>query len=311
MKRLSYLFAVLLLLGATFMISCTKTEETPQDLTPTIDFKGGSAYISGDATLDISQDFMIGITASSNSTSGTKLTSLYVSRTYNNAVWWDSTFTFSETNIDYNFQFTSLTVEGTERIYFKITDKDGQINELALNITTHHAAGLINFFTQKILGAQHSATGSSFASSDGTVYTFLDAYANQAKIDWLYYYGANDKATLASPNDEHAWLVFTWQADPTKALENWAIKNDTRFKKLDAASINWDNITDDVIIVEQTQTGVDKTRITQTDDALGVGSILGFITAGGKRGMIKIDAIDAPAGSENTGTITISVKVQQ
>jgi hypothetical protein len=296
MKKLTYLLASLLLLGATFMISCTKTSETPQDLKPTINFKGGGNYISQDATLDISQDFTIGITASANATSGTKLASLYVSRTYNNAIWFDSTFTFSEAYIDYDFQFTSITVEGTERIAFKVTDKDGQTNEVSLSITTQHAAGLINFFTQKILGSYDNlTTGSSFASVDGTVYNLADAKTHAEKIDWLYFYGTTNQATIASPFDSDARSVYP-------SIETWSVKNATLFKKITTA-VDWASIADDTPILQLTADGVTESKVNQ----LAVGDILGFITVTGKHGLIKIDAI--VTGS--AGTITFSVKVQQ
>ena len=68
-------------------------------------------------------------------------------------------------------------------------------------------------------------------------------------------------------------------------------------------TIDWSSITNDGIIVSQTATGVTNTRIIN----LAAGDILAFITATGKKGMIKVESISGTSD----GTITIDVKVQQ
>ena len=151
----------------------------------------------------------------------------------------------------------------------------------------------------KILGAQGSSTGSSFASIDGTVYKIADAKANAAKIDWLYFYGATNLATLASPNDAAAASVFN---DPTNGLATWSVRNNTLFKKV-TGPVDWNGIVNDSLIMIETASGVTNSKI----NSLVVNNYLSFITASGKKGMIKVEAING----NDSGTITISVKVQQ
>jgi hypothetical protein len=302
MKKLSYLFAILFLAGTSFMMSCKDTTETPQDLKPNIDFKGGAAYISADATLTTLQEFLIGITASPNTTSGKNLANLKVTRTYNNAIWFEWDTTVNVAYVDIDFSFLALTVAGTERIAFVVTDKDGETNTIDLNITTQVVNGPINFYTQKILGAQESNLGSSFASVDGTIYLLADAFDNQGKIDWLYFYGTGTEqnlATIASPNDTSAAKVFNYG---NFQLANWTIKNDTRFKIIPTI-VDWAAITDDGTIKQLTQDGVIGTKVNHLE----IGNVLGFITVTGKRGLIKVDNIT----DTDNGTIEISVKVQQ
>ncbi|MCX6233354.1 MAG: hypothetical protein NT175_01320 [Bacteroidetes bacterium] len=299
MKKLSYLFAILLLAGTSFMMSCKDTTETPQDLKPNIDFKGGAAYISADATLTTLQEFLIGITASPNTTSGKNLANLKVTRTYNNAVWFEWDTTVNVAYVDIDFSFLALTVAGTERISFVVTDKDGQTNEVALNITTQVVNGPINFFTQKILGSYASSTGSSFASIDGSIYNLADAKANAAKVDWLYFYGGTNHATIAAPDDADAAIVFN---DLTNGLSTWSVRNATRLKKITTV-VDWAAITDDGTIKQLTADGVTETKIPD----LVVGNISGFKTVTGKFGLIKVDNITGTTA----GTIEISVKVQQ
>ena len=283
------------------MTSCKKEEE---DGPPNINFKGGATYISQDATLNTLEAFTIGINASSNTTSGALLTNLNISRTFDNQTWFSWDTALNVDHYDLNVSFLALTVEGVERIAFKVTDANGISEEISLNITTESVAGPINFFTQKWLGSyDNNDTGSSFASIDGTVYMLADAKVNSEKVDLVYFFGATLGATLAAPDDGKAALVFTGP----NGLDTWAQRNNTRFKKLDETTINWGDITDDTIIVEQTETGVDSSRISNTEDGLEAGDMLGFITASGKKGMILIDEIIPGAA----GSISISVKVQQ
>lgn len=304
MKKFAYLFSILMIGSLLFWTACEDDDE-PGDLKPGLNFKGAAGYISEDATLNTNEPFLVGLNATANANSGAKLALLEITRTFNNAVWfeWDTAIDVAFYNIDINLQ--AINVVGTERISFKVTDKDGQSSEIAINITTEMAAGPINSYVQKILGAQHSITGSSFASADGTIYQMADAMLNSEKIDWVYYYGDTDNQTIAAPDDEHAKQVFTLLNDA-----NWTTHNPTRFNKLDAGTITWDNIADDTQIIALTSSGVDKSRITKKDNNLAAGDILGFITASNKRGLIRVDAINIGSNGKE-GTIELSVKVQQ
>ncbi len=297
MKKLAYLFAFLMVSGFFFMTSCADDEEG--DVKPTINFKGGVGYVSEDVTLDTDANLTIGITAASNSSSGAKLSLLELTRVYNNATWftWDTAIDVAYYSID--ITLTSLNVEGTEKIAFKVTDKDGQTNEISVNITTENAAGPITAFDQKILGSYQSTTGSSFASVDGSIYSLAEAKANQAKVDWMYFYGASDLATLAAPDDAHAALVFN---SATNGLQTWTTKNTTRFRKVTTV-IDWNAITDDSIIMTEAATEPDQSRMA----TLASSDVLLFKTVTGLYGMIKVNNIAVGAD----GTIDISVKVQQ
>jgi hypothetical protein len=301
MKKL--LFATLSLVlfaGTVFFSSCSKSEDnTPTDQNPVINFVAKSGYVSGDVTLTAGAAFKVNITAFSNTSSGSKLAELIISRVYNNnpKTILDSTISLSSLNAE--FQANALSLVGTERWIFKVVDKAGYSSEISFNITTEAAAGPINTFSMKILGAQTAATGSSFASIDGTIYSLAEAKANQAKVDFMYYYGATDLATLAAPDDAHAAQIFT---NATNGLQTWTTKNATRFK-LVSDVINWDAITDDEVIVAQCASGVTESRI----PGLVAGKYLAFITASGKKGMIKVESIT----TGDSGDITISVKVQQ
>jgi len=302
MKTRIFLFLSIMIAGMAFVSSCSDDTVDPVDVKPTINFIGGAGYISAAATVPAGSAIKMGINAFANSTSSAKLVKLTITRVFNNTpvIFLDSTINVSS----YSLTFTSeaRSEAGPESWYFKITDKDNQTNEISLIITTESAAGPINTFSMKILGSYNSPTGSSFASIDGTVYTLANAKANSAKIDWLYYYGdgtVGNQATIASPKDSLAQIVFN---EGPNNLESWSVHNNTLFKKV-TDPIVWASITDDEEIVAQTASGVTNTYIPQ----LVSNDILAFITASGKKGLIKVESITGTAA----GTMTISVKVQQ
>jgi hypothetical protein len=301
MKKIRYFFFIALASGLALLNSCSDDETvTPVDETPTINFVGGAGYISSNATLKVNETFKVGINAFSNATTGANLVKFTITRIFNNIpATQDTTINTDQLNIEVHA--TANSQVGSETWYFKVTDKNNKTKEISFTITTEAVTtyGPINEFSMKILGAQDNATGSSFASIDGTVYTMVDAKTNASKIDWLYFYGATNFATIASPEDTDAKAVFN---NATWGLQTWSVRNNTLFKKVDGP-IDWNGIVNDSLIQIETASGVTNTKINQ----LVMNNVLSFITASGKKGMIKVMAIDGT----QTGTITISVKVQQ
>ncbi|MCX6249178.1 MAG: hypothetical protein NTX61_00345 [Bacteroidetes bacterium] len=299
MKKLLFILSVMLIAGSAFFSSCSKSDTTPASQPPSITFGAGTGYLTGDATINAGTGFRVNIVAFPNTTSTSKLTKLTVTRVQNNnpTVAIDTTFSLTSLNIVITAHASATA--GTEKWFYKITDAADQAAEVSLTITTVNSSGPINTFSMKILGAQHSTAGSSFASSNGNVYLLADAKTNQTLIDWVYYYGASDFASIAAPDDDNAMAVFN---DVTNGLQTWSIRNATRFNILSDA-ITWDAITNDAVIIQQTATGVDGSRIV----SLSVGNYLAFITSSGKKGLIKVESITDGADGE----ISISVKVQQ
>jgi hypothetical protein len=301
MKKVAFLMSGLLMAGTIFFSGCSTDSTTPGDIHPSMNFVGGGSYISADAQLTVGTIFTVGLNAFSSTESNSKLAKLTVTRIFQNKpfVLLDSNLNVAQFSIDISIGANPNA--GTENFTFLITDKDGQSKELSFVITTVDVSGPgpINTFSMKIMGAQGSATGSSFASIDGSVYGGAEAKTNAAKVDWLYFFGASNLATIAAPDDADAAAVFT---NATYGLQTWSVLNSTRFKRVTDA-IDWNAITDDAIIVAQTATGVDQTKVNNLD----ITDILAFQTVGGKKGLIRVEEILGTS----TGTITISVKVQQ
>lgn len=300
MKKYLLFFGAILLFSTTFLTSCT-TDNTTVDLPPTIGFLAESDYLTGDATLTVNMPFTIKVIAQENATSTKNLVSLKITRVFNlNS--WDTTFTFNDPSYTLLFSSTAQATAGVEKIEFKVTDKDGQSATKSLQITTQVVVTPIpvNTFTMKILGSYQSTTGSSFASIDGTVYTLAEAFANQASIDFLYWWGASTSATIGAPNDPKAMEVYTG----INGLPNWTTRNATRFISTTQTAAEFDAIGDnDGDILATLAAGATLSRM----GTLAVGNVFGFLTVTDKYGLIKVTHITTGAG----GDITIDVKVQQ
>ncbi len=295
MKKLSFI-AIILFVTGVFFTSCTKDDTKDP---PTISFLGGNNYVSGDVTLTAGSQFSWGIAASTNS--GKNLNSFKAVRKFENVI------TITEVDSSFNaasFQQAYMSfaqpAAGTEDWTFTVTDKDGLSSTISFTITTEVAGPDITTYTDKILGAQANNSGSSFASVDGTIYSLADAKANADKIDWLYFYGATNHATIAAPNDVSAASVFN---NATNGLQTWTVLNNTKFKMTTINSSAFDAINTSAQIAAVVAVPVPGDS---KENNLAVGNILGFTTADGKLGLIRVDAITGT----DSGTINITVKVQ-
>jgi hypothetical protein len=278
--------------------SCTKDSEDPIAQPPTITLQVGADYVYQNTTVTVNTPLKVGIRALENATSGANLVSFTFTRTFGiNTNTYDTSFNSSSYQTDWLINANSQA--GNETFIFSVKDKDGLTANVTIIITTTPLSGEINTWSMKLLGAQASTTGSSFASIDGTVYNLTNAKANANKVDWLYYYGATDLATIAAPNDPNAKSVYN---NATNGLQTWAKLNATKFKLITDA-VDFNAITDDAVIVAQTASGVTETRIT----ALQADKLIAFITDSGKKGILKVESITGT----NAGTMTISVKVQK
>jgi hypothetical protein len=298
MKKLMIIAGVMLFSTSLFFSSCTDDDEPKPVQPPSISFLTGADFISSDATVTVSSQFKVKVYVEENADSKSNLKSLEITRVFNlNS--WDTTYNLSGASGSVEITFSAQPTAGLENITFEVMDNAGQKASISLKITTEESSGPINTFTMKILGSYQSSYGSSFASIDGSVYTLAEAKANSAKVDFLYWWGASTSATLGAPDDENAADVYD---NATNGIPTWPTKNATRFKSTSTTAAEFDTFTDDSEIVG-IATGADQTRI----GSLTSGSVLAFVTASGKYGMIKVTNVVAGAD----GSITIDVKVQQ
>ncbi len=264
------------------------------------EYQPGWNRIDADVTLTVGEEFVFGITGNTNSDKYLKR--LLIQRKFENV----STITI----LDSALNTVSITLDimtfayptvGLEDFICTLWDKNDKSTTINFTITTEPAASDITTYEDIILGAQASTTGGSFATVDGMVYTLDMAKANSDKIDFLYFYGATNLATLAAPDDADAATVFTG----ANGLDTWDVLNPTKFKTTTLSSADFDAITSSsqlvTVAVLPTQPNLSKAN------DLSVGDVLAFKTVEEKFGLIRVDAIN---GANNAGTIEITVKVQ-
>ena len=218
MKNFKLLLILVVALGMA-TTSCKKDEDTtPVDVTPNIDFKGGAAYISSDATVVAGEDFMIGITASSNASSGKKLTSVKYTVTSNNVVVLEEDSVFSETsfNLDYIFRMDDA---GQAVFKFEVTDKDGQKNSVMLTITAEPGTTPLGD-AQEVEWVRAGGTAGTGLAGFGLKWT--------SNVKVVHAVIQKDVATKLVQLGADAWTNFTIQEDLMAAIDAAADMGDYR-----------------------------------------------------------------------------------
>ncbi|MGB4655109.1 MAG: hypothetical protein ACOXZ9_01025 [Bacteroidales bacterium] len=302
MKKIKFIFAFLAIAGM-FMVTSCGTDDTIDP--PTIQFLTGPEYTSTSVVVAPGSDIRVGVEAFSQENSTLKRFNFSVQ---DEAGVLQSFFdtTFSTTSYTFDEIIEVQDVEASVNYIFTVYDDQNQSNQIQITVTTEAAPGNIRVYENVVLGAQNSAVGSSFASSNGTVYTLADARANSALIDWIYFYDSNFEACIAAPNDTDAHNAF---GDYVNAPANWDTKNPTKFQFVELPEGTlWADITNDLTIV-RLATDVEESKVA----FLGVGKIIAFRTVAGKLGLLRVEEITQMGDplSYQKGTITYSIKVQE
>lgn len=264
------------------------------------EYQPGQERIDSDTTLFVGEQFVFGILAESASIEN--LDRILVERNYENVssiTIFDSTLNASSFTND--FMTFSYPNQGLEEFTLTAWDKKNRQSSVSFSITTIPVASNITIYEDKILGAQNSTTGIAFATDDGTVYQLADAKDNAEKIDFVYFYGATNLATIAAPDDATAAQVYN---NAQNGLQTWSVLNNTRYKMTDLSGDEFNLITSltQLIITATYPSSPDQSRI----NYLSTGDVLAFETAGELFGLIRIDNIITGAN----GLMEITVKVQ-
>jgi len=239
MKKWNYLFAALLMSVAVVFTSCSDEEET--DPGPSLSLKGGSAYTSQDATIQVNEAIMVGVNGLKSPVSGQKLTRFKFSITSNNVAttYVDSTFNADSFTWESELTFTGV---GEGRLLFELWDKGGMKTDQAFTITIEDPGAQINKYMDVEFGSWNDAVGSFFASTEGITYTVgqtRNVPANQAKIDFLFFKGVTNGNTFASPDDADAGTI-----QDLGPVSDWTNKNQTRFNPTTITVAQFDAIGD-------------------------------------------------------------------
>lgn len=279
MKKSIYLFGLLLLAGAMVVSSCKKDdeEEPVVDLTPVLTFIGGAGYTADDATLAPSATFKVGINASANATSNSKIVTFEVVRTFNNVpttVFEDDNI--NETNYSWEQDLIANTKTGEERWTFTVTDKDGLKKELSFVITT---ISNVSSYKGLEMGSFNDDLPSFLATATGTLLSKAQAGAAQETVDMAFYLGAINKSTFGAPSNADVQAVFGLPA------AGWTTYNNTLFEMASINAAEFDAIGGSYAFPEFTGTDDDINN-------LEAGDVVFFKTVENKHGYLKVNSIN-------------------
>jgi hypothetical protein len=279
MRKLSLFIALGLFVAGTFT-SCTKDDTKPA---PTITFNvGGVAKTEATATVGTALLFEVRVQAPAK----IKQITFYQGADESNKqqIGTAKTSGFTNDTLDISNQTVTATAAGTLKFFVTVVDENDQESSAALTITVSEpvVGGAISTYTAVLLGSnQNTSTGSYLSTTTGEVFFSSAKQAKSAVIDIIY----------GSENSTDEFF------SPALALSGITGGNATKYA---TSTINFDNVTDDLLLQGITAT-LDKVS------GIVVGNVYQFVTAAGKKGIFKVTAYTAGI----SGSVTINVKVQK
>jgi hypothetical protein len=197
--------------------------------------------------------------------------------------------TTDDINYSFRYDVTGVTTE----LSIKITAVDKDAQEVSESIVIQPTEGTISSFTAILLGGQTNAEPSCLDANTGTRYSVNQSGAADV-IDFVYYYGATNLATIAAPNDSsvngEGVNALNWTND-------WDPQNATLFgsTSLVFASVTYADLAG--------ITGLADSK----ENELSIDDVIAFQTVDGKKGIAMVT--DLTTGT--SGSITINVKIQE
>jgi hypothetical protein len=205
----------------------------------------------------------------------------------------------------YTYKFAPKSV-GSKKYNINVTDSKDLKATSTLSITVEALS--YNAYTTTLLYAPTADKTSKtfFSSTTGTTYDVTGFSSNSATIDFGYFYGASNHATLASASD------YLTTAYDIATLYPSATKNVTTFAK---ATVTYASITKSADIASAYTTGTLATDGSNPAGGatrvklLAAGNVIAFKTAAGKYGVANVVATSGTDAAG--GSITLDVKVQK
>lgn len=208
----------------------------------------------------------------------------------------------------FNYQFSYVVPSslgaGTEVDFtFTVTDEDQESATQQYKVIVTQSGSALERGTAVLLGSQNSANEPSLYAT-GSLQTFalsgFDNAANDDKIDFVYYFGNTNEATIAAPSDE---TVAGSSNAVYDQVGNWENRNATAFTSIDA---NFSNIQRTTYFTEGAGSGL-RSTLSNSDQTkanmLAEGDVIAFLTEDGRIGAFEVASISG----ENTITINVAV----
>lgn len=230
MKNLKLL--LLLVIPALFVFSgCSEEDDT--NLSPSLEFLGGSQFVSSNVTLAPGDSFYVGLTANQNATSKSKLVNFKAERQITGqstpSVILDSTISTSD--FDIKGELLASTIETDETFTFTITDKDGEFKSVSFIVSTENAT--------TALGAAQSFSWTRCGSSN-----------NPDLSQWGLSWTSNTSTSAIIADDADKLVVLTsadWTSITTQEALADAVDSGTGVAEYTGVSAQASGTYDDVL----------------------------------------------------------------
>ncbi|MDG5799046.1 hypothetical protein QA597_01560 [Marinilabiliaceae bacterium ANBcel2] len=196
-----------------------------------------------------------------------------------------------------HFSYTPTVEDAGKNILFSIEVFDRRDNReiRTFRIEVEEMPSDIETYSAKLLGSHKNTDyGSSYNSSDNLVYILSDARENSELIDFIYFYGASNLATLASPDDSDAASVLT--------MSDWETRNSTTLALTEITKEQFNSMEDDRLITEAAE-DASGTKANELSE----GDVVFFETAAGVKGVVLVKGIS----EGDDGYMEIKVKIQK
>lgn len=184
-----------------------------------------------------------------------------------------------------------------------ITSNNGRVHAVAGVVSS------LNKYTTVLLGSQGNDAEGFYNAFSNVKYSYAEARdastVSASPVDFAYYFGNTNKATLASIDDAGLNAVYTTAGLPIEGI--FGTRNSTKFRVTSLAPAQFDGILLNSQL-EAAASSENNTNSSATD--LQAGSVVAFTLdsdRGSYVGLIKVVSLDDTNG---TGTMTIEVKVQ-
>ena len=301
MKRLSFLMASLLACSLLF-VGCSKEFDEP-----TIE-----VTLNGEVTTQITVDWNKGVSVIIDFVADADIKQIDIDEVGGgNLTGYPKTRDFKTNTTDqavFTIPARSANPEKDVEVKYnvKITDREDQSQNRQIVVTFKGEKGpeygdIIKHSSVKLGSFTESTYGSSFASITGQVWKLAEAKENSSHVDFIYSDGSSFEKTLVAPSVDNAITNLY-----SGAVKTWSKRNATKFAKLSGiTAAEFSACENDGLIVEHVTTTSVTANIVSD---LNTGDIVGFITDGGKKGLLKIDTIVQTANDKH---IIFTVLVQE
>ena len=298
-RKIPFLIAIVL---TVFIISCSKDKDPSP---PVISLKTGAEYTPDGAIIAVGRPVRFGITGSSADANITNLVVKKIMPDGSSKVVFDTGMNTPSFNINKTFY---QSVEDEAKWTFQVMDKNRQFATTDLTIfkDPNSSWGGIFEYPSLTMGYQgNSEFGQFLNPSTGTIFSSDSASLHQNEIHIITYYFVDEN--LPSPTFSSAGELGGAITDYYPSINQWSVKNYTKWD----ISVESDPI--DPTAYENCHN--DSLLILSYDDVWGKrkykwanpGIIIPFLTASGKKGLLKVITAD----HDPSGKITFSLKIQQ